>query len=364
MRSLLEAPIKYYANKPLPPFHMSTLCDQSSKLSREFILQNARTTVEQLLGYTGRQLRRFRRLPYLVVLNPAIAESYENYLHTLRLLINESVALPTTTDQNQTLVEGLVAQLIDIHADTLPQLLKGFNEVLALGLMDQPQVRQFLDTHLEDRIKMQLVAQQHVALLNSLAADTYEPGSKFNGIISQCNIVDLIHKNAEFVNDLIFVKYDAHVNVNVNVVGTEPVTFPYVEYHLDYILTELFKNLFRSHVENRVALPVTVTVCATDDTVEIRISDRGRGIAPKLLDDIFEYSFSTVSSAADDDTTMAYTALAGDDNLVAGMGYGLPLSRNYVEVFNNPDDEAINGSLTLQTYPGWGTDAYLKIRNN
>lgn len=362
MRSLLEAPIKHYADQPLPPFHMLALCDLSAKLSREYILQNAQRTIDQLLGYTGRQLRRFRRLPYLVVLNPAIAESYETYLATLQLLITESVALPTTAETNQKLVDGALTQLIDLHADALPQLSKGFNEVLALGLMDAPEVRHFLDTHLEDRIKMQLVAQHHVALLASLATNNYTPGSRYNGIITECNAVDLIHKNAEFVNDLIFVKYDAHVNVDVEVVGSEPVLFPYVEYHLDYILTELFKNSFRSHVENRVNLAVKVTVCAAGDAVEIRVRDRGQGINPHVIDDIFEYSFLTVAAA--DDTTMAYTALAGDDNLVAGMGYGLPLSRNYVEVFNNDGDDHINGSLSLQTYPGWGTDAYLKIRNN
>lgn len=52
--------------------------------------------------------------------------------------------------------------------------------------------------------------------------------------------------------------------------------------------------------------------------------------------------------------------------MVAGMGYGLPLLKNYVEIFNSTIPEkdgklpTSKGLLTIQSYYGWGTDVYLK----
>lgn len=58
--------------------------------------------------------------------------------------------------------------------------------------------------------------------------------------------------------------------------------------------------------------------------------------------------------------------MEGGGNVVAGMGYGLPLLKNYVEIFNSTIPEkdgklpTTKGLLTIQSYYGWGTDVYLK----
>ncbi|CAN3365184.1 [Pyruvate dehydrogenase (acetyl-transferring)] kinase 1, mitochondrial [Diutina catenulata] len=370
IRSLLESPIRYYADRAVPPFRMSTFYSGSAKASPEFLLQSASETVESLLSYTGRRLRTFRRLPYLVVLNPAIAESYELYLETLSMLIRADKELPRTQEQNEEFVSSTLNAFVEMHADSLPQLSKGFNEVMNAGLMTEDEVRTFLDNHLRARIKMRLLAQQHIVLTERVKEGKVIPGSNYNGVIQPLSVVELVKKNAEYVNDLFFVKYDAYIPFDIKTIthpGAEPgsseVVFPYVDFHFDYILTELFKNAFRAHVENKIDEPVQIIISAKgSEFLEMRIRDRGHGINSRLLEHIFDYSFTTVddSNASDDGTYMATPG--GDDNLVAGMGYGLPLSKNYVEIFNEPGDPEVNGSLTLQTYPGFGTDLYLKMR--
>jgi len=91
----------------------------------------------------------------------------------------------------------------------------------------------------------------------------------------------------------------------------------------------------------------------------MRIRDRGGGISPDDLPNIWSYSFTTFNEReGDSDDALGRfndsVASAGDGSSIAGLGYGLPLSRSYAEYFG--------GSLQVQSAYGWGTDVYLKLR--
>lgn len=165
--------------------------------------------------------------------------------------------------------------------------------------------------------------------------------------------------------------------------------------HLEYIVTELLKNAFRATVESKSREPIVVTIAPEpafkhqspdtipsipsadcdagnfrssailpldDNTpgVTIRIRDRGGGIPTDVLPDIWSYSFTTFSDDQE------YTSPSGGDGLsaiatassggssIAGLGYGLPLSRAYAEYFG--------GGIALQSLYGWGTDVYLRLK--
>lgn len=385
IRLLLERPIYYYAEKQLPKFSIERLYDQSRKLTSTFILQNAIETVEYLLAYNARRLKQFRNLPYLVVLNPLISESYNTYLQTMSSLLTASLNPPTTLEENEKFTMKVLSEFIDAHADTLPSLSKGFQEVL--DLLTSKQITAFLDEHLKERISMRLIAHQHIELSKSITGKSdYEKGGKYNGVIKVLHLPDVIKKNADAVNDIFLLKYDQSVPVNIDT-NLYPINywsrlepdlrskneedllyFPYIEYHLDYILREVFKNSFRAHIENRIEDPVQITISISESPsyLELRIRDKGKGIPPKVLRHIFDYSFSTFETNEGEayKTLNVPPGLAG--NVVAGMGYGLPLLKNYVEIFNDtiPDEDGIlpntKGSLTIQSYYGWGTDVYLK----
>lgn len=94
--------------------------------------------------------------------------------------------------------------------------------------------------------------------------------------------------------------------------------------------------------------------------VTIRIRDRGGGISPAVLPDIWSYSFTTF--AEDDELPGASSTSNGMDALnalsgagmgagalgssIAGLGYGLPLGRAYAEYFG--------GGIAVQSLYGWG----------
>ncbi|RLV91102.1 Pyruvate dehydrogenase [Spathaspora sp. JA1] len=384
IRSILERPIIQYSTKPLPKFSLKQLYTQSEKLNSNTILKNAYDTVEHLLIYNARRLREFRKLPYLVVLNPSISESYDTYLQTMSSLLRASLYPPHTLQENTEFVEKVLGEFIDVHADTLPSLSRGFNEVHKL--LTPQQIKTFLDDHLRERISMRLIAHQHLELTKSINGK-YTPGGKYNGVIKMLNIPDLIKKNVDIVNDITMLKYDQQVQVQIDSnlyqgnywSKSEPIlepnqdlTFPYIAYHLDYILMELFKNSFRAHIENKVAQPVQVTISISRNPLflELRIRDRGKGIPTKAYQRIFDYSFTTYESGEGEANKTLNVPPGLGANTVAGMGYGLPLSKQYIEIFNetlvpNDDDWEVDipptkGSLTVQTYNGWGTDVYLK----
>lgn len=359
IRTMLEQPIFHYSRIPLPPLLLTHLYKQSEKLSPTFILQNARETIENLLIYNARRLREFRNLPYLVVLNPSILESYDSYLQLMSSLLKASLYTPHTLEENATL-ETVLNEFMDIHADTLPSLSKGFAEVS--NLLSMSKIAHFLDRHLKERISMRLIAHQHIELSRSIAGN-YVKGGKYNGIVKMLHLPDVIKKNAELVNDITMMKYDQSVPVEIDTSNAASLDFPYIEYHLDYIFMEVFKNSFRAHIENKVFDPVTVTISTQQAPrfMEIRIRDRGKGISKRALKHIFDYSFTTYESNEGESfkTLNVPPEHLGGGHSVAGMGFGLPMAKQYIEVFNDTAEET-KGLLTVQTYPQWGTDVYIK----
>ena len=154
--------------------------------------------------------------------------------------------------------------------------------------------------------------------------------------------------------------------------------YSYVPVHLEYILTEILKNSFRATVEQHTRLqragpvalpPVVITISpprerredaskAESAFLSIRIRDQGGGVLPSNMARIFSYAFTTAGRKSETefgDTGGPYAAQyvggsaavgEGDTGLfseitgkglqtglgtIAGLGYGLPMSRLYAK---------------------------------
>jgi len=185
--------------------------------------------------------------------------------------------------------------------------------------------------------------------------------------------------------------------------GHQNATFPYIPVHLEYILTEILKNSFRATVENHYKFhgntsshpvpPVLITISPPPEVpgisspkfMSMRIRDQGGGVSPTNMTRIFSYAFTTAGQGADGGQDESgggpYAAQhvggsaaignggLGEANLfgeitskglqtgmgtIAGLGYGLPMSRLYAKYFG--------GSLDVFSLDGWGSDVYLKLR--
>ncbi|KAL1998991.1 hypothetical protein VTN02DRAFT_5225 [Thermoascus thermophilus] len=213
----------------------------------------------------------------------------------------------------------------------------------------------------------------------------------------------------EFVAEICELKYGVRPRLVIG--GDLEASFAHVPVHIEYIITELLKNAFRALVESgNQREPIEVTIAAAPDVprkkvqevpersgssantptnadlhistgdsadesvlnesiklsgpssqcITIRIRDRGGGIPPEVLPHIWSYSFTTFSDdlpGSDNGNIDALNAISSSSShtsSIAGLGYGLPLSRAYAEYFG--------GSIAVQSLWGWGTDVYLTLQ--
>lgn len=87
----------------------------------------------------------------------------------------------------------------------------------------------------------------------------------------------------------------------------------------------------------------------------IKISDEGGGIPRSHMPRIWSYLFTTATPAFGDEQQSPFSS-GGDhstDSPLAGLGYGLPISRSYARYFG--------GDLNLMSMEGYGTDAFLHL---
>jgi signal transduction histidine kinase len=162
----------------------------------------------------------------------------------------------------------------------------------------------------------------------------------------------------------------------------------YIPVHLEYILTEILKNAFRATVEAHYRLhgtvsgepipPINITISPASvpdhshrTFLSLRVRDQGGGVAPAHISRIFSYAFTTAGHAdnsgacdGNGDTHTSQQVPAGGigggnlfENItgqglragigtIAGLGYGLPMSKLYAKYFG--------GSLELIPLDGWG----------
>lgn len=166
----------------------------------------------------------------------------------------------------------------------------------------------------------------------------------------------------------------------------------YIPVHLQYILTEVLKNAFRATVENhwkfhgmssiRKMPPIIATISSFSQSshhgpsshISVRIRDEGGGIPPPNMSRIFSYAFSTAGRDLQTNEETGGgpyaaqhvggsaaiggngTGVAGEASLfgeitskgvqtgvgtLAGLGYGLPMSRLYTRFVCTKDKDSV-----------------------
>lgn len=97
--------------------------------------------------------------------------------------------------------------------------------------------------------------------------------------------------------------------------------------------------------------PIRLVIADGEEDVTIKVSDEGGGIPRSGIPRIWTYLYSTANSPLSD---MDSDSEGADGPAVlAGYGYGLPLSRLYARYFG--------GDLQIISMEGYGTDAYLHL---
>lgn len=341
IRSNIQHLIQDYSSYEIPKIDWAFLLQYRGPLQDNEKYFLTIKTLNLLLTLTCHRLASLQELPYIALVNPNIEQSNRLYLKTLESLL--SIEYPYDlydTDK----IENLTEEFLNDHQDTLLTLSNGLQEVSRF--YDPENIFKFLNKHLHDRILMKLLTTNYLKLLEQTSSD------EVIGVIHKdLHISDLVTRTNEFVNDLTFIKYDK--TVPVKIMEGSDVKFSYIPTDLEYVLQELLKNSSRAHIENNVDKDVEVTIVKNDDQLEIRIRDFGGGIDPQVEDRVFDYSFSTTVKEEKDSGMSDYVLPGQEVQNVAGMGFGLPMCKAYLELFN--------GTLDIQSLWGWGTDVYIRL---
>jgi len=326
----------------------------------------------------------------------------------------ELIAFERLDGKNPTILKEFTAALMNIrerHADTVIAMAEAVMEhkIKELKVMQskhankQKNIQYFLDRLYTSRISVRMLINQHTMLFDEPSTarsrkENQESQSKPRKVDGQglsmvgtidplCQVTPVVeqaYESARFLceqyylsaPELEYTAYDhskRSANLGPNELAREKraddVSFVYVPSHLYHILFELFKNAMRATIENagEDAIsyePIKVLVVKGREDVTIKVSDRGGGIPRSLRDHIFEYLYTTApnpiltNSAEITDVSSLIGGGSGMSGMstapLAGLGYGLPLSRLYARYFA--------GDLELYSSEGWGTDAVIYLR--
>ncbi|KAI0394346.1 alpha-ketoacid dehydrogenase kinase, partial [Xylariaceae sp. FL0594] len=410
--------ISALANKPQHSLSLADLVKHGRPpLSEKALFASANFTLDLLPIRLAHRIQALRNLPFLVVSNPHISRIYNNYMHSLSTLLPWQHRTIANLDDEKEFT-SVLAELVATHQDTIPILAKGFIESRryispqeVTRFLDT-HLRTRIGTRLiaEQHIALHFSSVPHFDPGASPTPCPEYPG--YIGVIDTAlSPAAIVDSCAGFVAELCEYKYGTRPEWVID--GEPGTTFTFVPMHLEYIVTELLKNAFRATLERtdrRKREPVVITIAPEppdagpprltldppaadkgafrvdaikplDDNapgVTLRIRDCGGGIAPDVLPNIFSYSFTTFTEEADysssspsssSSSSSTTTAAASDGaadalgvisaassgaSSIAGLGYGLPLSRAYAEYFG--------GGINVQSLYGWGTDVYLRLK--
>ncbi len=165
------------------------------------------------------------------------------------------------------------------------------------------------------------------------------------GIITECYPKDIIKSASNNALNICMHTYGDAPNIRIR--GGDNIKIMYVPSHLYYIAFELCKNSLRatmefSELKEIYPKDINIFIYEGGEDLIIRISDKGGGFPRKDIKNVFLYSYTTIKHQ-----------LSYHQPIIAGFGYGLPLSRLYARYFN--------GDLIVTPYDGIGTDNIVYI---
>eukprot|EP00612_Vaucheria_litorea_P003343 CAMPEP_0171461920 /NCGR_PEP_ID=MMETSP0945-20130129/6168_1 /TAXON_ID=109269 /ORGANISM="Vaucheria litorea, Strain CCMP2940" /LENGTH=382 /DNA_ID=CAMNT_0011988349 /DNA_START=180 /DNA_END=1328 /DNA_ORIENTATION=- len=277
-----------------------------------------------------------------------------------------SFPLPKTKDEEVTFAK-LLKDIYARHAPVLTTMAKGVWELReSLKLVpknmsqeqfyDLDQLHNFLDGFYMSRIGIRILIGHYLALREGGPNET---NSDWIGMVCQKTSPKCVADSA--IEDAKFVcarQYGDAPDVTIH--GRLDLTFPFIPSHLHYILMELIKNSMRATVEyhgiddiDEYPIKIVIADGEENEDVVIKVADEGGGIRRSNMNRVWSYLFTT----ADPSVQKGFVDLShvqsdhDRDSPLAGLGYGLPISRSYVRYFG--------GDLSIMSMEGYGTDAFV-----
>mmetsp|Transcript_15404 Transcript_15404/g.13940 ORF Transcript_15404/g.13940 Transcript_15404/m.13940 type:complete len:410 (-) Transcript_15404:40-1269(-) len=249
-----------------------------------------------------------------------------------------------------------IESIYERHSATLITMAKGAHELKTLlghdtiTFANQSEIQKRLDNFYLSRIGIRTLIGQYLALRSS------NDGSNMIGLISPkaspYNIA------LQTIEDAAYMCKRQHGEApEVTIHGRTDLHFPYFPSHISYILLELLKNSMRATVESHGVdkMPnIKIVIADGEEDIVIKVSDEGGGIRRSNMNRIWSYLFTTADPSILENMLIDSNPRDFDTaSPLAGLGYGLPIARNYARYFG--------GDLTVMSMEGYGTDSFIYL---
>jgi len=311
------------------PVRLANIMKELELLPDELQQQQNCSLTQDLYVQSFQELLRFETVPN----TPSVKEEFTKCLQTIRQRHKDEVS---------TMAEAVMQMKYQQDKEHLHTIRM------------QNCIQYFLDRLYMSRISIHMLINQH-----SIIHGDEAPLSPFHvgSIDPDCNVARIVgdaYNSAAFLCDQTYLHSP---RMELEVLNTEDhstrVHTKYIPAHLYHIVFELFKNALRATVEaheDKFELPpVRALVVKSKDDVSIKISDQGGGIPRCETKQLFSYLYTTATTP-----TISTDAAGSVSAPLAGLGYGLPLSRLYARY--------LHGDVTLTSCHGYGTDVNLYMR--
>lgn len=326
---------------------LKRLLDFGSDPSTENLLVGARFLHKELPVRLAHRIRELESLPFGLSRMPSVEIVKQMYLESFRELVE--LPRPETAEQEDRFTDAL-ENIKQRHNNVVSIMAKGIQELRqALAASElNPEIREFLDRFYLSRIGIRMLIGQHIAMHQGS-----RPG--YAGLICErCSPAEVVQEAISSAQSSCLLHYGCAPEVGV--FGNTDLTFTYVPSHLHHMLFELLKNSMRAVVEFHgpasLTLPlIRVIVAEGNEDVTIKISDEGGGIPRSGVSRIWTYLYTTAQPPSLLGDSPYYSDFQAP---MAGLGYGLPISRLYARYFG--------GELQVISMEGYGTDAYLHLK--
>ena len=353
-----ETSLKALAMKPQTGVSLRGLVD-AGKDHLRLSGGDARETTSALLSISGflhhelpirlaRRVVELDRLPGLHEM-PSVKKVREWYARSAHEI--QSIAKPCDAETER-LFATLLETIYERHAGVLYTMAHGAYELRENykgAFEDDASIHSFLDSFYTSRIGIRMIIGQYLALREPVHSE--DAVGLLSTAVAPARIAEDAARQARHLCERQF-----GVAPEVIIEGRTDLDFEYVPDHAFYILLELLKNSMRASCERNPDSPPAVRVVIADgeanEDVALKVSDEGGGIARSDLRRVWSYLYTTASR-----DVQAQGFSGGNSDFagapLAGLGYGLPISRAYARYFG--------GDLTLMSMEGFGTDAFVYL---
>jgi pyruvate dehydrogenase kinase 2/3/4 len=339
--------IRYLAQFKQRPVTLNQLLELGSSPSKEVLLTAAQFLHQELPVRLAHRVVELERLPFGLAEMPSVRVVRDMYIDSARELIE--FPRPELSSDGARYVRT-IDSIKRRHSSVVPLMATGVLELKQLIGADalSTKIQDFLDRFFMSRIGIRMLIGQHVSL-----HDAPRPG--FVGLIcAECSPAEVAREAMADARYLCELRFGAAPEVGI--FGRIDLKFPYVPSHLHHMLFELLKNSMRAVVESHHAeadaLPmIRVALAEGQEDVTIKISDEGGGIPRSGISRIWTYLYTTAEPPVSDLESSYRSDFRAP---LAGLGYGLPVSRLYARYFG--------GDLQVISMEGYGTDAYLHLK--